>query len=757
MIGKKIFSILTAAAIVCGGVDCVSAQADENSISAHEIVAGMTLEQKITQMIMLQFRYWSDDGGEKADLTSLNQPVADLLEKYSLGGVILYAENVKGTEQTARLTSELQAAAAKNECKIPLFIAADQEGGTIIRLGTGTNTCGNMALGATFDANCAYENADIIGSELAAVGINVDFAPDMDVNSNPKNPIINVRSFSSDPTIVSEMGKAYISGMKNNNIIGSAKHFPGHGDTDVDSHTGLPLIDKSYEELKKCDLIPFQAAADAGVDMIMTTHIQFPQIETGTYTSISTGEEVYLPATLSKTILTDILRGDMGYDGVIITDGMIMSSLTENFDIYDTAELSINAGADILLVPMDTYSTETIEAFDTYVDIIEEKVESGKISEDRINESAERIIDLKLKRGLFNYDYENEDVEAKVANALATVGSYDHHERELAVTNKAITLIKNEGDVLPLALNEDEKILFFYANGNADKSFNFAFDRLKKDGFVPDGASVDAYFYPEKPAEDYEEALEKAKAVIINSDNWGEKYLAPSDDSNGAEAKFIDEMTALAHKKGKPVIIISTMFPYDAGRFTDADAFMIAYGNKMMGEIPTSYTGEVKAYGPNLISAIITVFGGNEPTGKLPVDVYEINSEYKYTDKVLYPVGFGLTYKKESESEPEKPENTEQHTVTDVHPVYNSTYSTYAAPDHVAVIRGNSGGSSATSSAVSSADSGSGTAPAPAAAPTPTPQTSTETNPATGHTGVWALSALALVTATVFAGKRKDK
>ena len=656
MISKKIFSVITAAALACAGLGGVSAQADENKsendTTAHDIVAEMTLEQKIAQMIIIQCRYWSDDNSysDITDLTSLNKPFADLFKRYSMGGVILFNENCKSTEQIVRLTSKLQAAAAKNEYQIPLFIAADQEGGKIVRLGTGTNTCGNMALGATFDANCAYENADILGSELAAVGINVDFAPDMDVNSNPKNPVINIRSFSSDPTVVSEMGKAYIYGLMDNNIIGSAKHFPGHGDTDVDSHTGLPLIDKSYEELKKCDLIPFQAAADAGVDMIMTTHIQFPQIETGTYTSISTGEKVYLPATLSKTILTDILRGDMGYDGVIITDGMLMDALANNFDIYDTAELTINAGADMLLVPLDTFSTETIADLEEYIDVIEEKVKSGKISEERINESVERIVELKLKRGLFDHDYEDEDIKAKAAKALETVGSYDNHEKELAVTNKAITLIKNENNVLPLALGEDENVLFFYANENADTSFNFAFDRLKESGAIPESASVDTYFYPENPAEDYEEEVENAKAVIIASDSWGEINYDPEDESNGAEANFIDEMMYFAQKKGKPVIVISMMYPYDAARFTDADAFLIAYGNKMMSEIPTEYNGEVVAYGPNLISAILTVFGENEPTGKLPVDVYDIDDEYKYNDRVLYHLGFGLSYGENGEN-----------------------------------------------------------------------------------------------------------
>lgn len=748
MIGRKIFSLITAAALACGGAGSLSVSADSaaGGRTAAEIVSGMTLEQKIAQMIIIQCRTWSENG-EKTDVTSINQPIAELLGRYSMGGVILYAENVKGTEQTARLTSQLQAAAAQQEYGIPLFIAADQEGGSIIRLGTGTNTCGNMALGATFDANCAYENADIIGSELAAVGINVDFAPVMDVNNNPENPIINIRSFSSSPEIVSEMGKAYIMGLKNNNIIGSAKHFPGHGDTDVDSHTGLPLIDKSYDELKKCELIPFAAAADADVDMIMTTHIQFPQIEKTTYKSISTGEEVYLPATLSKTILTDILRVDMGYDGVIITDGMVMDALTKNYDIYDTAELAINAGADLLLVPMDTCSAETVEDLDEYIDVIEEKVESGMISESRINESAERIIDLKIKRGLFDHDYANEDVEAKVQNALATVGSYDHHERELAVTNKAMTLVKNEGNVLPLSLAENEKALFFYANSGADNSFNFAFDRLKNSGVIPEGAAVDTYLYPEKPAADYAEEVKNAKAVIIASDSWGKVNYDPDEPNGyGSEAKFIDEMIKVAHEKGKPVIIISVMYPYDAARFTEADAFLVAYGRKMMTVVPTKYNGEVKAYGPNLISAVLTVFGGNEPTGRLPVDVYSIDENYNYTDDIIYPLGFGLNYEKNNGGENG---NENENKATYDSPVYAP--SGYSRNHLNVTVQSPNGTASATPAANTN-----GTQNEQTAAPAPAASDNTDTNPETGRKSLLALSAAVLVTAGVIAKKKRE-
>ncbi|MBQ4363588.1 MAG: glycoside hydrolase family 3 C-terminal domain-containing protein, partial [Oscillospiraceae bacterium] len=518
----------------------------------------------------------------------------------------------------------------------------DQEGGSIVRLGTGTNTCGNMALGAAGDPRYAYENAEIIAGELKAVGINVDFAPVMDVNNDPRNPIINVRSFSSDPAIVCDMGTSFIEGLSDNGIIGSAKHFPGHGNTDTDSHTGLPMIDRSYEELKECELIPFQAAMDCGIDMIMTAHIQYPQIEKNTYKSISTGEEVYLPATLSKTILTDIVRGDMGYDGVIVTDGMQMAALKDNFDIYDTAELAINAGADILLEPLTTWCPDDIAAMEDYLDKLEEMVAEGRISESRVDESCTRILEMKYENGLFEKD--DTDVETKVKNALATVGSKANHEKEAEITEKAITLIQNNNNVLPLTLEENESVAFFYPSDKCENSYVYAFDTLKNDGDIPESAVAHFNCYAEKSAADFSDIVEESKAVIISSESWNESYLDPTDAENGTQALFIGEMTELAHSLGKPVIVISTVLPYDLAAYTSADALIAAYSSKKMTVIPEDYNGELAAYGPNYPAAIRMVFGAFEPLGKLPVDIYAVDDDHKFTDEVLFPLGFGMSY-----------------------------------------------------------------------------------------------------------------
>lgn len=645
---KKTAALGCSAALALGAVGVVPAAAEETGFhdQAVSITESMPLRQRITQMIMPSIRYWSDDGSVEARKNHevLAEPLAEYISQNSFGGVLLFAENVSGTEQTTRFTYDLQNAAAQSEFGIPLLIAADQEGGSVVRLGTGTNTCGNMALGATGNTDYAYENADIMGRELAAVGINQNFGPVLDVNNNPANPVINIRSFSSVPELVSEMGLSYIKAMQDNNIVTTAKHFPGHGNTNTDSHTGLPLINSTYEELKQCELVPFQAAFDAGIDMIMTAHIQYPLIEKNTYVSISSGETVYLPATLSKTILTDIVRDDMGFEGVVITDSMQMDALAKNYDIYETAVMAINAGVDILLDPFVIWSEEDIAKAEDYIDHIVQAVNDGLISEDRINESCTRVIELKLKRGLF--DNKVTDIEAAVQNALSVVGSKENHSKEMEITMKSVTLVINNDNVLPLQAAEGDSFAFFYPFANRENSFVYAFDTLKKIGIVPEGAAATYNCYNNTDAADFTETVQSSKALIISAENWGEADIDPTDDYNGWMTKFILELIDLAHSYDKPVIVMSMVLPYDIAAFTGADAVLAGYGQKKMPEIPNedSFNGEFPAYGPNYPATVFTIFGGNNPTGKLPVDIFAADENHRFTDEILFNAGYGLSY-----------------------------------------------------------------------------------------------------------------
>lgn len=259
------------------------------SVKAEELVdtmiSNMTNEEKIAQMIMPSFEKDSDSG-EDVSVTAINTNIETILNNYGFAGIALMGSNSQNVEQLVRLIDSFQVANAVNNSRPQLFISMDQEGGYVTRLKEGTLMPGNMALGATNDSNNAYEAASIIGMELSALGVNLDFAPVIDVNSNPSNPIIGVRSFSDDYNMVGEFGFKYIDGLQSKNVMTVVKHFPGHGDTSEDTHNKITSLNKTYDELKNTDLIPFKKAIEAGTDMIMTSHISFPNIETTVFHSL---------------------------------------------------------------------------------------------------------------------------------------------------------------------------------------------------------------------------------------------------------------------------------------------------------------------------------------------------------------------------------------------------------------------------------------------------------------------------------------
>ena len=321
IVAKKVMILLLCVMLIACWMPAVSVHAADNDADIQEIVSKMTLQQKITQCLMMDFRCWNDAKGEKYDMTVLNDDVADIISDYQFGAVILFANNIKKTEETLQLTKDLQRAAVRSD-GLPLLIATDQEGGIVYRLGSGTALPGNMALGATGDPTNAKTAGQIISRELESVGINTALAPVLDVNSNANNTVIGLRSFGDNANLVGTYGSAFISGLGEKNIIGCAKHYPGHGDTATDSHYGLPVVDKSKAELRKVEFKPFQAAINDGIDMIMTAHILYPQIDKTTILSDKTGQQESRPATLSHVFLTDIVRGEMNFNGVVVTDAM---------------------------------------------------------------------------------------------------------------------------------------------------------------------------------------------------------------------------------------------------------------------------------------------------------------------------------------------------------------------------------------------------------------------------------------------------
>ncbi|MFB6466366.1 beta-N-acetylhexosaminidase [Cytobacillus sp. Hz8] len=332
-----------------------------------ETIAKMSLSEKIGQMIIAGISG-----------TSMNASTKSLIKKDKVGGIICYADNLVNPKQTVQLINQMKIENQANP--LPLLSSVDQEGGKIERLPGGlTSFPTNKKIGAINNSSFSYQVGTLLGKELKAFGFNLDFAPVLDINSNPKNPVIGDRSFSNNPSIVSKLGIQTMKGIQSQKIIATIKHFPGHGDTSVDSHLDLPIVYKNMTDLNKLELVPFKQAINSGADVVMVAHILLSKLDSA------------YPASMSKIAITNILRKQLHFDGVVITDDMTMEAITDHYAIGKAAVESVKAGSDIILVAHDYNKiSQTITS-------LKSAVQKGEISEQRINESVRRIIQLKRK------------------------------------------------------------------------------------------------------------------------------------------------------------------------------------------------------------------------------------------------------------------------------------------------------------------------------------------------------------------------
>ena len=399
------------------------------------MIAEMTIEEKVGQLIMVGF-----------EGTQANEAIETHIRKRFVGGIVLFSRNIQSPQQTAELTNELQRLAEATARQIPLFIGIDQEGGWVIRLKEGATVLpGNMALGATNSTELAERAGEITAVELAAVGVNLNFAPVMDVNNNPDNPVIGRRSFGESPELVSRLGIPYIRGLQRNGVLATAKHFPGHGDTTVDSHFELPTVSHDLERIHALELQPFRAAIDADVAAIMTAHIIYPAFDAAR------------PATLSPTILTDLLRKELGFDGLLITDDMEMKAIDDRYRSGEAAVMAVEAGADIVMVLWTP--AKQIEVFDALLSAIK----SGRISQARLDQSIERI--LKSKGAAFERRFVDPDAVG------TTVGAEAHKQLAQTIASRAITVVKNRDNLLPLKLEPETSVLILSASSTLFENF----------------------------------------------------------------------------------------------------------------------------------------------------------------------------------------------------------------------------------------------------------------------------------------------
>ena len=609
-----------------------------------KLVSEMSLRDKVTQMMMVDFRKWGATVDSSTDFTEMNDEVRKIIEDYNFGSIILFANNIKETEQSYNLTMAMQEAATKDG-GLALIICADQEGGSVYRLGSGTALPGNMALGATYAANgtkYAYEAGKIIGSELDAVGINGNLAPVVDVNNNPNNPVIGLRSYGDDATMVGELASASIAGMAEYNVIGTAKHFPGHGDTATDSHYGLPMVDKSLDELMEVELAPYVVAIDQGIEMIMTAHILYPQLESDKIVSNKTGEAESLPATMSDDILTGLLKEQMGFEGIIVTDAMNMAGIADKWDQVQSVVIAVNAGVDLFCMPCRLYCQADLANLDAIINGVIAAVESGEIPMERIDDAVTRILTVKENRGILDYKAEEHTLE----KANAVVGSDENRAMERELAAAAVTVVKNDG-TLPLNITKDSKVLMLCPYNNERAQMLMAWNRAAEAGLIPEGAEVDYYRFSNATIND------ELKAKL----DWADTYIIITEVSSTARMNYKHWLSAgpnnfcdYAAANGKKAVIASCDKPYDVQMYPNANAILAAYGCKGSSVDPTEAiiggaTGSAAAYGPNIIAAVEVALGTFGAQGKLPVNipVYDAASN-SYTEELVYERGYGLTY-----------------------------------------------------------------------------------------------------------------
>lgn len=638
---KKVLGLTMSFLMIVGLATPVKAA----SSRVETLLSNMTLRQKITQMMMVDFRYWdedlTDDVGQQG-FTKMNSQVQKIVEDYDFGSIIYFAQNLVGTEQSFQLSKDLQIAATKDG-GIPLLISADQEGGSVYRLGTGTALPGNMALGAAGDPKYSEKAGEIIGSELSVLGINTNLAPVVDVNNNANNPVIGLRSYSDDAQTVGELASATIKGLRKNNVIGCAKHFPGHGDTATDSHYGLPVVDKSKEELMKNELKPYQVAIEQGIEMIMTAHILYPQLDNTKVHSDKTGQDESLPSTMSKKILTDLLKGEMGFDGVVVTDAMNMAGVANTFDQVQAVKLAFSAGVDMVCMPTVLYNLEDLKDLDAIINGVEEAVNNGEIPVSRLDDAVTRILTLKENRGVLDYNPDNYTLE----KAKAVVGSKENREAEREIAAASTTVIRNENNTLPLNITKNSKVLMLCPYDNEKAQMLMAWNRAKEAGLIPEGAQVDVYRYSNANITgDLKNKIDWADTVIINSEiSTASRYSSNHWLYAGPEA-FVN----YCDSNDKTSIIMSVDKPYDVQMYPNADAILAVYGCKGSSvDVTEALTGGVTtseaAYGPNIIAGIEVALGTFKASGKLPVNVPKLNANKNaYTDEIVYARGYGLTY-----------------------------------------------------------------------------------------------------------------
>ena len=562
----------------------------EDEAWVERTLTGLTLRQKIGQLIMpWVLGDFAPEGSPSHDR------ILEYIEDQGIGGVIM---SVGSPTEVAAKLNDFQA-----HSNIPLLVAADLETGAgfrmrgavhmpgTIELGGATDFPSLMAVGATGDPQLAYEMGRITAREARAVGIHIPFAPVLDVNNNPDNPIINVRSFGENPEEVAGLGAAFVRGVQENGAIATGKHFPGHGDTEIDSHLGLPVIPHSRARMDSVELFPFARAIEAGMGAVMTAHISVPSLDGG----------VGDPSTLSSAVLTDLLRNEMEFDGLLFTDAMDMSAISRAHSPEEASVRAIEAGADVILMP---------PSVERAVEGIAVAVESGRIDASRIDASVRRILETKKQMGL------DTDRAVQIDQIGQVVGIPAHTQVAAEIAERSITLLHNGGNLLPLLGTRSARVMSVSFRRTSDVLAGRYFNARLRQTYprlTTAGLDVDS-----GPAL-YESLLRQARqqALVILS-----TYVTAFSQSGSlALPEEVIDFAGHLTEIGVPHIVVSFGNPYLITELPDVRAYMLAWSGS-----EASQTAAAQA-----------LFGEIEISGRVPTRIpplYEIGDGIMISKKM---------------------------------------------------------------------------------------------------------------------------
>lgn len=626
-------------------------KATENTMTDKSLMPVLftEFEQKVAQRMSLDIRYFCSDINGKPSVpsskhcrqpvTKLPQELAKMISTSNVGGIVLFAENVQETAQVVTLTHDIQQAAIKSEQDKPLIIAIDQEGGRVARFAKMTGFAGNMAIGASYNqhgTHFATQVNQVIAKELKVLGINNNYAPVVDVNTNAENPVINTRSYGESPDQVADLGVSAVKAIQAEGIMATLKHFPGHGDTHVDSHLGLPRVDHDRLTIDQVDLLPFtRSIKQSKPAMIMTAHIQYPVLDDSFFVSKS-GNKLIRPATMSRKILTDLLRHKMAFEGIIATDALDMAGIAHFFTEEEAVVETFLAGADLAVMPFKVRTPNDISNFYTFVKTVAKainlRIAQGDYQLAEFEQSIARLNHYKKQY----ITLPNASLVKKIEMAQVMIANEKHLISEQKLADAAVTILKNN-TVIPLQTEHVKQIHFIVANEQELAALEYATHLVLTEGLPKsDQAKIKISHFVANDnnykAQNQLDALAITEADVVIAtvdiktaslvDLGGMDDLTPTYGSASQQQEKLTYSTLLkqqllsAKNSHTPTILIAKGSPFLIKEYSKlADAVLLNFDDRIYQD------KQGQEISPGFNASMIVILNAGKALGKLPVSL----------------------------------------------------------------------------------------------------------------------------------------